>query len=264
MSPPSPPPPSSAARPAGRTRPARDRARGQAREARRAAYRDLVLQAAGDAFARQGVPNTKMEDLASEAGLSLGTLYSVYRGKAEIVDALHEARLREIHAASVAAEEAEAEPLDALLAGSRAYVRYFIEHPDYLRMYIDEGSNWGVRGSMGRESGRAAVWEQGVAQLAAIVARGIEAGVFEPGRPDALARMMLAMQQVQLADWLAEGMTRAPEDVIAEVEGLIRRALCTPEARARGEARGMADEVADAPRTSGASSVRRPSTRRTT
>ena len=65
-------------------------------------------------------------------------------------------------------------------------------------------------------------------------------------------------------DWLAEGMTRAPEDVIAEVEGLIRRALCTPEARARGEARGMADEVAYAPRTSGASSVRRPSTRRTT
>ena len=82
----------------------RETARDRAKNARQEAYRDLVLEAAGSAFARQGVPNTKMEELAEQAGLSLGTLYSVYKGKAEIVDALHEARLREIHSASIEAE----------------------------------------------------------------------------------------------------------------------------------------------------------------
>ena len=128
-----------------------------ARNAKRAVYRDLVLDAAGTAFARHGVPQTKMEQLAEEAGISLGTLYSVYKGKAEIVDAIHEARLREIHSASVEAETAETNPLDALLAGSRAYITYFIENPDYLRMYLDEGTNWGVRNSMDRQSQHAAV-----------------------------------------------------------------------------------------------------------
>lgn len=209
-------------------RPARKlAAREQARNARKAAYQTVVLEAAGDAFARQGVPRTRMEDLAEEAGISLGTLYSVYKGKAEIVDALHEARLREIHSASVEAELAQSAPLDALLAGSRAYLGYFMDRPDYLRMYLDEGSSWGVRNSMDRESRRAAVWADGVAQLAAIFERGIAAGVFEPGPPDRLARVMLAMQQVLLADWFEDGMQASREDLMSEVEILLRRTFCT-------------------------------------
>ena len=167
-----------------------------------------------------------MEALADEAGISLGTLYSVYKGKAEIIDALHESRLREIHSASIEAEIAQAEPLDALLAGSRAYLSYFIEHPDYLRMYLDEGANWGVRDSMDRGSRRAAVWADGVAQLAAIFARGIAAGVFEPGDPDRLARTMLAMQQVQISDWADKTCEMSQDDLLAETERLIRRAFC--------------------------------------
>ncbi len=174
-----------------------------------------------------------MEDLAEEAGISLGTLYSVYRGKAEIVDALHESRLREIHAASVAAERARSEPLEALLAGSHAYLRYFMERPDYLRLYLHEGFSWGVRNSMDRESRRAAVWEDGVAQFAAIFERGIAEGIFEPGRPDRLARVMLAMQQVLLADWFEEGMTASPEELMNEVEALLRRTFCTAPARSQ-------------------------------
>lgn len=208
-------------------------AREQAKNARHNAYRSLVLEAAGTAFARQGVPRTKMEHLAEEAGISLGTLYSVYKGKAEIVDALHESRLREIHSASVEAEIAQSGPLEALLAGSRAYLTYFMDRPDYLRMYLDEGTNWGVRNSMDRESRRATVWRDGVAQLAGIFERGIAAGVFEPGEPDRLARMMLAMQQVLLADWFEDGMTPSPKDVMNEVETLLRRMFCTAASRER-------------------------------
>jgi len=208
-------------------------AREHAKNARHAAYRDLVVEAASEAFARDGVAATKMEDLALAAGISLGTLYSVYTGKAEIIDALHETRLREIHSASVEAEIAESDPLEALVAGSRAYFAYFVVRPDYLRMYLDEGTNWGVRRSMDRESRRAAVWNDGVAQLAAIFERGIAQGVFEAGSPDRLARTMLAMQQVLLADWFEGGMTQPEPELMNEVEVLLRRAFCTPEWRTR-------------------------------
>jgi AcrR family transcriptional regulator len=197
-------------------------------------YRDLVLEAAGTAFARSGVARTRMEHLADEAGISLGTLYTVYKGKAEIVDALHESRLEQIHAASMAAAEAERNPLAALLAASCAYISYFTEHPDYLRMVIDEGPNWGVRDSIDRESRRAATWTDGVAQLASLFEQGIAAGVFVRGRADRMARMMLAMQQVRLADWLLEEDEQIdPRVVMNEVDVLIRRAFCTPAWRDR-------------------------------
>ncbi|MEM9175254.1 MAG: TetR/AcrR family transcriptional regulator [Myxococcota bacterium] len=209
-------------------------ARAHAKNARHAAYRDLVVEAAGEAFARDGVAATRMESLAEAAGISLGTLYSVYRGKAEIVDALHASRLREIHAASIEAEGTAPDPLEALLAGSRAYLAYFMARPDYLRMYLDEGANWGVRRSMDRDSRRAAVWGDGVARLTAIFERGIDEGVFEPGNPDRLARTMLAMQQVLLADWYEDGARARAQDVMNEMEVLLRRAFCTAGGRAPG------------------------------
>ncbi len=206
--------------------PPRMTARAAADQARREAYRSIVLEAASSSFAKAGVAATKMEQLARQAGISLATLYTVYRGKAEIVDALHEQRLREIHAASLAAREAESNPLDALLAGSRAYMTYFIEHPDYLRLYVDEGSSWGVRDSMVAGTRRAEVWSEGVAQFAEIFRQGIESGVFAVGDPDQLARMMLAMQQVQLSDWIHNIKNIDPEVLVASIETLLKRAFC--------------------------------------
>ena len=135
--------------------------------------------------------------------------------------------------ASVEAEIAQSLPFDALLAGSRAYLSYFMERPDYLRMYLDEGTSWGVRNSMGRESRSAAVWADGVAQLAAIFERGIADNVFEPGSPDQLARVMLAMQQVMLSDWFEDGMDASPDELLDEVENLLRRTFCTAAYRSR-------------------------------
>jgi AcrR family transcriptional regulator len=206
--------------------PSRLTARAAADQARREAYRLIVLEAASASFGKAGVAATKMEQLARQAGISLATLYSVYRGKAEIVDALHEHRLREIHAASLAARQAESNPLDALLAGSRAYITYFIEHPDYLRLYIEEGSNWGVRDSMVAGTRRAEVWSEGVAQFATIFRQGIESGVFAAGDPDQLARVMLAMQQVQLSDWLNSMKKVDLEVLVASIETLLVRAFC--------------------------------------
>ena len=48
-------------------------------------YRSLVVQAAEHLFATRGYERTKIQDVAAASGLSLGTLYSVFDGKADLL-----------------------------------------------------------------------------------------------------------------------------------------------------------------------------------
>jgi AcrR family transcriptional regulator len=219
----------------GRSSDAPARGPRRAREARQALYRDLVLEAAETTFAEHGIESSKMEQIAEAAGLSLGTVYAVFRGKAAIVDALHERRLREVLARATAAVHGLGDPLAKLLAGVRAYVEYFLAHPDYLRMYIAEGTSWGMHSGVDAMPARARAWAEGIAMQARLFRQGIELGIFHPGDPDRMARTMVAMQQVRLADWLADDMSEDPDTIVAEIELQLRRSFCVrPEDR--GEA----------------------------
>jgi TetR/AcrR family transcriptional regulator len=196
----------------------------RAQQARQELYRGLIVEAAEAIFAESGVDGAKMEEIAEAAGLSLGTVYSVLQGKAGIIDALHEARLRDLLAAAVDAVRDLDEPLEMLIAGVRAYVEYFLAHPDYLRMYLAEGSSWGL--PMAGRSIRAKAWEEGHTMQARLFRRGIETGVFHPGDPDRMARTMVAMQQVRLGDWLMGDLRETPDAIVAEMETQLRRSFC--------------------------------------
>lgn len=201
--------------------------RQRVQHARRALYREMVLEAAEPIFARRGVEGARMEEIAEAAGLSLGTVYAVFRGKAEIVDALHEARLRDMLAAAEESSRMRGGPLELLLAAVRAYVGYFLAHPEYLRMYLAEGTSWGVRAAIATHPRRTAAWSEGIDRLARLFEAGMRAGVFVAGDADQAARVMIAVQQVQLADWLEGGMRRDPRALVAEIGGQIRRSFCT-------------------------------------
>lgn len=213
---------------------ARPRRRRSAQDAREALYRELVLDAAETLFAEKGIDASKMEEIAEAAGLSLGTVYSVFRGKPAIVDGLHEMRLRALVQRSIDAAEGLEDPLEMLIAGVRAYVEYFLAYPDYLRIHLGLGTSWGM--PVLGHSPRATAWEEGHAMQVRLFARGIESGVFYPGEPGRLANTLAAMHQVRLAEWLAGGMQEDPEQVIAGMELQLRRAFCA-RAKDRGDPR---------------------------
>jgi AcrR family transcriptional regulator len=202
------------------------------REARSELYRQLILEAAERIFAEQGVEETKMEEIAGESGLSLGTLYSVFAGKAALVGAIHDTRLEEVLTRTADVARDLTSPIDRLLAGVRAYVEFFVVHPDYLRMHLAEGYAWGL-GLVRSTGGRAEAWIEGVARQTAVFALGIEEGVFYPGDPGLMARMMIAMQQVQLADWVEDGMERDADALIADMQEQVQRSFCTDPKTAR-------------------------------
>ena len=128
--------------------------------------------------------------------------------------------------ASAAAAEAAAGPAEMLIAAVGAYVDFFVGHPDYLRIHLRGGHAWGLAGAGSRSHSQAHAWEEGIDLYAGIFERGVGAGVFHPGPPRLLARMMIAMQQVQLADWVERGMQQDPGDLVADVHAWVRRAFC--------------------------------------
>ena len=64
----------------------------------------------------------------------------------------------------------------------------------------------------------------------AVIALGIEAGLYyDDERPEMMARTVLGMHQVRLADWVDRGMIESVSDIEAKVRRQFIRAFCKPE-----------------------------------
>ena len=212
-------------------------AKRKARAAKEELYRQLVLEAAGRVFAEKGYDDAKMGEIARESGISLQTLYSVFPGKADIYHAIHENGDRELHQRVAESAGDAADALGAMLAGLRAVTLYFIEHPDFLRMRLHGGFTWGAEASAAGSRGRTKSWRDAIAMLRSACRRCIDDGIFVDRDPDMIARMMVAMQQVELAHWLENGMRGDPEAVADGVEQQVERAFLAPGRRSASSAR---------------------------
>ena len=62
------------------------------RERLKEATRDAILEAAEEAFARDGVQAARMETIAKAAGVAVGTLYNHFEDRTALLDALMRAR----------------------------------------------------------------------------------------------------------------------------------------------------------------------------
>jgi AcrR family transcriptional regulator len=221
---------------------ARRRASAVAREARGELYRRLVIEAAERVFAERGYDAAKMQDVAGEAGVSLGTLYRCFPGKWELYRAIHALRGDELLARCEAALAPRGGPLENLLAYVTGYVEYLVAHPDYLRLHLAESNAWGF-GQRFASRVQAEAWRRGHDVEAALFREGIRRGVFVDRDPALLVRMMAAAQQVQLAHWVEHGMPGGPERLVAEVREHVLRAFrlepggAAPRRLPRGRAR---------------------------
>lgn len=65
---------------------------------------DQILRAAAAAFARRGFHATTVQDIATEAGISAGLLYRYFAGKDDVVVALVETYVADLHTAIEQAE----------------------------------------------------------------------------------------------------------------------------------------------------------------
>ena len=209
--------------------PPRRMPRDEARRARTDVYRQHVFEAAERVFAERGFETAKLQEISRLAGLSMGTIYTIFPSKTDLYRAILEERGQELLtlARAVATPDRSArEALDALID---LYIGYFVSHPGFLRMHLRAGTSWALT-----PSGTAAQvkhWEDVHALQADIFRRGIADGVFVDEDPGYLARVFSALDQVLLADWVAGGMKASREELVDRLRAQVERSFVPGVAR---------------------------------
>ena len=207
--------------------PASSNAKPKIREARRNLYRQAILDAAEKVFAEQGFEGAKMQDIAAEAGISLGTLYGILDGKTALYSEIQSTRGGEM-LEQIAREVERADGvLEFTLAGIAAYVRFLIARPNYLRMHLRDGHAWGIFDTL-KVPAQEEQWTRGFDLLESSFARGIAEGVFVSLDPALMARITLATHQIWMAEWVEKGMSGDPAELVRAIQAHTLRAFCRP------------------------------------
>jgi AcrR family transcriptional regulator len=199
--------------------------RAEARQARNDLYRQHILTAAEQVFAERGFENAKVQDISQLAGLSMGTIYALFPGKAELLQAILDQRGGDMLARARAVAGRDLPPLEGLRALVRDYIEYFVAHPYFLRMHLRQGSSW-VLSPTPDTTTRVQMWREVHALQTEIFRRGVEVGVFVDETPAFLARLFSAMDQVLLADWVENGMRDDHDALVARLQQLVERTFC--------------------------------------
>lgn len=191
-------------------------------DARARMYRDLVFESAEYLFGAKGYEHATMHEVASEAGISLKTVYAAFPGKRELYEEIQrvrgEAFVERVAEATRAGEDAR----DRLERMIGAYVDFLLDHEDWLRIHLQERLNWGLGP---REGFAVAYWQRGIDTLAELLARGVEEGAFYEGDTRTMAMMAMSLMQVQVAQHL--GANAVPRDeVVTEITIALERLLC--------------------------------------
>jgi AcrR family transcriptional regulator len=195
-----------------------------ARRARSEVYRQHVLEAAVGVFAERGFDATRVQEIAQQADLSLGTIYSVFPGKQELYEAILAEHGQALLALVTAVHERGAPARDALDELIGIYIDYFVGHPDFLRMHLRSGASWALGPVLGTERQRA-YWQRIHELQADIFRRGVRERAFVDEDPDYLAKLFSVMDQVLLADWVARGMSDSRETLAARLREQARRSF---------------------------------------
>lgn len=160
-------------------------------------YEGLIFEAAESAFAARGFGGTTMQQIASEAGVSLKTVYSTYPGKQELFDLIMNQRGGALHnhMREAVAVAAAAGPLAQLKSMTSAFVEYLFEHRDWLEIHLRSRIAWSVKPTGGDA---ADLWRKGLEDLEALIEAGMEAGVFAPGDSSELAVLLSTVMKVEV------------------------------------------------------------------
>lgn len=115
------------------------------REESRAVYRQAIMEAAIQIFGRTGFRDTKIADIASEAGVATGTLYNYFSSKEDIFSSIIDDG-RERLATEIELQTNIEDPLVRLRELVRVLFDFLEEHGALVTIYMQIGGHhMGVR-----------------------------------------------------------------------------------------------------------------------
>lgn len=170
------------------------------------ATRDLILDKAEDLIARKGVHGFTLKDIADPLGFQVPAIYKHYESRDDVLVALARQYVVLLSDQFQYPPEALAAPVETLRDVVEKFVRFHIAHPAYVRLSLidfatPEGGMEYIRLAAGGPfrsnltSGPLAPMHR---RLRALIAAGVERGVFRPSSEIDFYRLIKSVLLVRL------------------------------------------------------------------
>jgi AcrR family transcriptional regulator len=200
---------------------------------RRARTRAAILDAAEGVFHRDGFHGARVEEIAERADLSVGSIYVHFAGKQGVFLALVERSLDLFESYMRRTEDPALGPLQRVLAGGDAYLRFHVEHPGLFH-FVTAGVP-GVDGTTdaGPTAERIRERVSGLlARFAELIDAGVAAGEIAPVDSARLTRFLWGAWNGVIALRMQPVGLRPSEDEIAATlevgRWLLREGVAAP------------------------------------
>lgn len=169
----------------------------------REAYRDAIVDAAEQVFCRCGYRDAKMNDIAEQAGVSVGTLYNYFSSKEDVFDSLFE-RGRTRFFDLVERPHETSDPVDRLRATLERTFGFIEENGAAFSMYLRLELSV-ARQDEGLESVACTDYRtRYTALLQRLLSQAVEAGQARGDlEPRVLAQALFSLMNGLLYQWLA-------------------------------------------------------------
>lgn len=184
--------------------------------------KEIILEAAEEVFAAKGYYEAAVEEIASRAEISVGTLYNLFDNKEALYLTLIEQRVEDFtrHVARCAEVGTTAtEKLDRFLEGVFVYLE---EHQAFLRLYVmtTHGLPWHVNSDMGEVL--FTKYRELLGLVTQICQQGKDEGVVDTAAPLSLALAILGVSNAFLTNWIMGKKKRPLSESLAEVRRYVR------------------------------------------
>jgi AcrR family transcriptional regulator len=141
--------------------------------------RENILQVATREFSEKGLAGARIDEIAELTNSSKRMIYYYFGGKDELYRAVLERAYERIRVQEQAARFEDLQPDEALKAVIGHNFDYHFEHPEFVRLVMNENVHHGhhiARIESMQQRNRSAI-----DQLATIIARGTQQGLFRAG-----------------------------------------------------------------------------------
>jgi len=101
--------------------------------------KEIIRLSATKIIAQEGFYKTRIEDIAADADIAVGTVYIYFKNKDGILDYIFETQHEEIVAFSEELEEKNIPPLDKIIQILEFHLRQLLEQPDLAKVLVQEG-----------------------------------------------------------------------------------------------------------------------------
>jgi AcrR family transcriptional regulator len=189
------------------------------REEKKAMTRAKLLDAAAAVFARKGFAGASLDDVAEEAGLTKGAVYSNFENKDDLIEVLLDERLtRQTEELGKLIDERAAPGQEAEIGGA-LYMSYLEENRDYYLLDFEYAVHLARNPKLARRS------SQGHARLESAMAeimrrRAVEEGYELPLPVEDLTKALFALGSGITLQRLIDP-ARVPDDLFARMLALI-------------------------------------------